>query len=191
MTSENNYNCGGMTGINYSAPGAQDFINSWADEFASWVVDYVKLDGVGEEDIGDVEAWSAALKQAGRPIHLELSNSLDIANTATWAEYSNGGRTGGDIECYCGSAGSSYPLTDWSNVQSRFAQVADWQPDGGPGAFNDYDSIEAGNGPADDGITDAETQSQLSLWAMAASPLAGSSATSTSRCSPRKSRTAT
>jgi hypothetical protein len=56
-------------------------------------------------------------------------------------------------------------------VQSRFAQVADWQPDGGPGAFNDYDSIEAGNGPADDGITDAEAQSQLSLWAMAASPL--------------------
>jgi hypothetical protein len=96
---------------------------------------------------------------------------LDIANAATWANYSNGWRTGGDIECYCGSDGSSYPLTDWSNVQSRFAQVAQWQPYGGPGAFNDYDSIEVGNGPTDDGITDAEAQSQLSLWAMAASPL--------------------
>jgi len=170
-TSENNYNCGGMTGINYSAPGAQDFINSWADEFASWGVDYVKLDGVGDSDIDDVQAWSAALEQTGRPIHLELSNSLDIANAATWAEYSNGWRTGGDIECYCGADGSSYPLTDWSNVQSRFAQVAQWQPYGGPGAFNDYDSIEVGNGPADDGITDAEAQSQLSLWAMGASPL--------------------
>ncbi|MGD0557668.1 MAG: CBM35 domain-containing protein [Streptosporangiaceae bacterium] len=170
-TSENNYNCGGMTGINYSEPGAQDFINSWADELASWGVDYVKLDGVGDSDIADVEAWSAALEQTGRPIHLELSNSLDIANAATWAEYSNGWRTGGDIECYCGTDGASYPLTDWSNVQSRFAQVAQWQPYGGPGAFNDYDSIEVGNGPADDGITDAEAQSQLSLWAMAASPL--------------------
>ena len=26
-----------MIGINYSRPGAQAFINSWADEFASWV----------------------------------------------------------------------------------------------------------------------------------------------------------
>ncbi|HUN32403.1 MAG TPA: carbohydrate-binding protein [Trebonia sp.] len=168
-TGENNYNCGGMTGINYSAPGAQAFINSWADELASWGVDYVKLDGVGDSDIGDVEAWSAALEQTGRPIHLELSNSLDIANAATWAQYSNGWRTGGDIECYCGSG--SYPLTDWGNVQSRFAQVAQWQPYGGPGAFNDYDSIEVGNGATNDGITDAEAQSQLSLWAMAASPL--------------------
>jgi Alpha galactosidase A/Alpha galactosidase C-terminal beta sandwich domain/Carbohydrate binding module (family 35) len=168
-TSESNYNCGGMTGINYSAPGAQAFINSWADQFASWGVDYVKLDGVGDSDIGDVEAWSAALKQTGRPIHLELSNNLDIASAATWAQYSNGWRTGGDIECYCGSG--SYPLTDWGSVQSRFAQVAQWQPYGGPGAFNDYDSIEVGNGPTDDGITDAEAQSQLSLWAMAASPL--------------------
>jgi hypothetical protein len=170
-TSENNYNCGGMVGINYSAPGAQAFIDSWADEFASWGVDYVKLDGVGDSDIDDVQAWSAALEQTGRPIHLELSNNLDIANAATWAQYSNGWRTGGDIECYCGSGGSSYPLTDWSNVQSRFAQVAQWQPYGGPGAFNDYDSIEVGNGATDDGITDAEAQSQLSLWAMGAAPL--------------------
>jgi alpha-galactosidase len=168
-TSENNYNCGGMTGINYSAPGAQAFINSWADELASWGVDYLKLDGVGDSDTGDVEAWSAALEQTGRPIHLELSNSLDIANAATWAQYSNGWRTGGDVECYCGSG--SYPLTDWGSIQSRFAQVAQWQPYGGPGAFNDYDSIELGNGSTNDGITDAEAQSQLSLWAMAASPL--------------------
>jgi alpha-galactosidase len=28
--SENNYNCGGMQGIDYSKPGAQAFINSWA-----------------------------------------------------------------------------------------------------------------------------------------------------------------
>jgi alpha-galactosidase len=168
-TGEANYNCGGMTGINYSAPGAQAFIDSWADELASWGVDYVKLDGVGDSDTGDVQAWSAALEQTGRQIHLELSNSLDITNAATWAQYSNGWRTGGDIECYCGSG--SYPLTDWGNIQSRFAQVAQWQPDGGPGAFNDYDSIEVGNGPTDDGVTDAQAQSQLSLWAMAASPL--------------------
>jgi alpha-galactosidase len=167
---ESNYNCGGMVGIDYSKPGAQAFVNSWANEFASWGVDYVKIDGVGTGDVGDVEAWSAALQQTGRPIHLELSNNLAISSAGTWAQYSNGWRTGGDIECYCGSNGSSYPLTDWGNVQQRFAQVAAWQPDGGPGAFNDYDSIEVGNG-SNDGLTAPERQSQLSLWAMGASPL--------------------
>ncbi len=168
---ENNYNCGGMVGIDYSKPGAQQFINSWASEFASWGVDYVKLDGVGSFDIPDVQAWSNALRQTGRPIHLELSNSLNISDAATWKQYSNGWRTGGDIEDYGGEpSGSSYPLTDWSNVASRFNQVADWQPYGGPGAFNDYDSIEVGNG-SNDGLTYDERQTQLSLWALAASPL--------------------
>jgi alpha-galactosidase len=145
--SESNYNCGGMQGIDYSKPGAQAFINSWADEFASWGVDYLKLDGVGDSDTGDVEAWSEALQQSGRPIHLELSNSLDIANAATWAQYSNGWRTGGDIECYCGTGGTNYPLTDWGNLQQRFAQVAAWQPYGGPGAFNDYAPSRSATAP--------------------------------------------
>ena len=170
---EANYNCGGMQGINYSAAGAQAFINSWADEFASWGVDYLKLDGVGDSDVGDVQAWSTGLQQSGRAIHLELSNSLDITNASTWAQYSNGWRTGGDIECYCGSdsSGNPQPLTSWGSVQGRFAQVAQWQPYGGPGAFNDYDSIEFGDGSTIDGLTTTEGQSQLGLWAMAASPL--------------------
>ena len=168
---ENNYNCGGMQGIDYSQPGAQAFINSWADELASWGVDYVKLDGVGSFDIPDVQAWSQALEQTGRPVHLELSNSLNIADASTWAQYSNGWRTGGDIECYgCETGGTSYPLTDWASVSSRFSQVAQWQPYGGPGAFNDYDSLELGNG-RNDGLTPDERQTQMSLWSLAASPL--------------------
>jgi alpha-galactosidase len=166
--SEHNYDCGGMQGIDYARPGAQAFIDSWADELASWGADYVKLDGVGSADIADVRAWSAALRQTGRRIRLELSNSLPIADAPTWAEYSNGWRTGADIQCYCGDP---FPLTTWSYVQSRFGQVASWAPDGGPGGFNDYDSIELGDGPAKEGLTPAEEQSMMSLWAMAASPL--------------------
>jgi Alpha galactosidase A/Alpha galactosidase C-terminal beta sandwich domain len=168
---EYNYNCGGMVGINYKAPGAQEFIDSWANEFASWGIDYLKLDGVGSFDIPDVKAWSEALRQTGRPVHLELSNSLDIHFASTWAKYSNGWRTGRDIECYaCQTNGSSYPLTDYASVETRFDQVAAWRPDGKPGAFNDYDSIEIGNG-AQDGLAVPERQTQLSLWALASSPL--------------------
>jgi alpha-galactosidase len=87
-TSEKNYNCGGMVGIDYTKPGAQVFIDSWADQFASWGVDYLKIDGVGTSDIPDIQAWSQALQQTGRPIHLELSNNLAISSAATWAQYS-------------------------------------------------------------------------------------------------------
>jgi hypothetical protein len=168
-TAEKNYNCKGMVGIDYSKPGAQAFVDSWAKEFADWGVDYVKIDGVGTSDVPDIQAWSQALNNSGRPIHLELSNNLAISAASTWEQLANGWRTGGDVECYCGPGGASYPLTDWSHVSSRFNQVASWAPYGGPGAFNDYDSIEVGNG-ANDGLTVDERKTQLSLWALASSP---------------------
>jgi alpha-galactosidase len=167
---ESNYNCGGMQGIDFSKPGAQAFINSWADEFASWGVDYLKLDGVGPSDTADVQAWSTALNQSGRPILLELSNSLNINDGTTWSSLANSWRTGGDVECYCGSNGSSYPLTDWGNVSARFNAAASWQPYAGNGGWNDYDSTEVGNG-SNDGLTAPERQTQLSLWSLASAPL--------------------
>ncbi|MEU6551071.1 NEW3 domain-containing protein [Streptomyces sp. NPDC046915] len=169
-TAEKNYNCGGMVGIDYTKPGAQAFIDSWAGQFAGWGIDYLKIDGVGTPDEQDVRAWSDALRHTGRPVHLELSNNLDIDNAATWAKLSNGWRTGGDIECYCGPDGSSYPLTTWASVASRFDQVATWAPYGGPGGYNDYDSLEIGNGDHS-GLTPDERRTQMSLWSLAASPL--------------------
>ena len=85
--SEYNYNCGGMVGINYKAPGAQEFINSWADEFARWGIDYLKLDGVGSFDIPDVRAWSTgcarreadpsrAFQQPEHPLRLDMGAVL-------------------------------------------------------------------------------------------------------------------
>jgi hypothetical protein len=168
---EKNYNCRGMVGIDYTKPGAQEFVNSWANQFASWDVDYLKIDGVGTPDVPDIQAWSAALRQTGRPMHLELSNNLAIAGAATWKQLSNGWRTSGDVECYCSGQpnGVGFPLTDWGHVSSRFNQVASWQPFGGPGGFNDYDSIEVGNG-ANTGLTLDERKAHMSLWALGASP---------------------
>jgi hypothetical protein len=163
-----NYFCRGMVGIDYSKPGSQAFVDSWAREFATWGVDYLKLDGVGPSDLRDIKAWSEALRATGRPIHLELSSDLAIAHARDWRRYANGWRTGQDIECYCSS--TSYPLTDWQTVSARFAEAAAWAPYGGPGGFNDYDSIEVGNG-VKDGLTLRERKTQLSLWALAASPL--------------------
>jgi hypothetical protein len=177
---ENNYNCGGMVGLktqpDASVPGgqiltqgAQDFLDSWANEFASWGVDYVKLDGVGSFDIADVIGWSDALRQTGRPMFLALSNSLNINYASTWKQYSNDWRTDGDIQCYCSAI--SHEQTSWTNVESRFNQAAAWAPYGGPGGFNWLDDIVVGDSSAMTGLTQTESETMMSLWALAASPL--------------------
>ncbi|MFJ4206772.1 alpha-galactosidase [Streptomyces sviceus] len=169
---EKNYNCKNMYYIDYQKPGAQEFVNSWAKQFASWGVDYLKIDGVGSQDVPDVQAWDKALRATGRPINFALSNNLPIADASTWKKLANSWRTQGDVECYCGPGanGSGYPLTDWSHVSSRFNTAASWQPHAGPGGWNDLDSLEIGNGDRV-GLTADQRRSHFTLWAMAASPL--------------------
>jgi hypothetical protein len=169
---ENNYNCGGMVGIDYSKPGAQAYTDSWADMLASWGVDYVKFDGIANSNVADIKAWSTALRQTGRPIVLNITQGSYTSKIApTLMKYANQWEFAPDIECYdCEQGNNSYPLTSWTNVKGRFNYVAAWQPYAGPGGFNDYDSIEVGNG-GNDGLTPAERQTQLSLWALGSSPL--------------------
>jgi alpha-galactosidase len=169
---EKNYNCKNMYYIDYGKPGAQEFVNSWARQFASWGVDYLKIDGVGSQDVPDVQAWDKALRATGRPINFALSNNLPVADATTWKKLANSWRTQGDVECYCGPGanGSGYPLTDWSHVSSRFNTAASWQPHAGPGGWNDLDSLEVGNGDRV-GLTADQRRSHFTLWAMAASPL--------------------
>jgi hypothetical protein len=96
--------------------------------------------------------------------------SYTIAIAPTLMKYANQWEFAPDVECYrCEKGDSSYPLTSWADVANRFNFVAEWQPYAGPGGFNDYDSIEIGNG-SNDGLTPAERQTQISLWALGASP---------------------
>jgi hypothetical protein len=185
-TSQNNYNCGGMVAINYSAPGAQAYVNSVVDELASWGVDYIKLDGITDSNGPDVEAWQAAIQQSGRPMVLDATEgSFTIKLAPTLKQYANQWEFTPDIELNgpdegsadsCGTAPytgclSVFPLTSYADWSDRFANVASWQPYGGPGGFNDYDSIEVGDGSADSGMSLAASESQLSLWSLGSAPL--------------------
>lgn len=169
---EKNYNCKGMVRIDFSKPGAQEYINSWADMFAAWGVDYVKLDGTQNSNAADVKAWSNAIRQSGRPMVLDVTpGNFTQAIIPTLKKYANQWVATPDVECYdCEKGGTGYPLTSWANIKLRFDREAEWQPYAGPGGFNDYDSIEVGNG-ANDGITPVESQTQLSLWALGSAPL--------------------
>jgi len=169
---ENNYNCKGMVRINYNKPGAQEYTNSWVNMLAAWGVDYIKIDGMKNSNAPDVKAWSNAIRQSGRPMVLDVTQgSFTSAIAPTLMKYANQWEFAPDVECYrCEKGGSSYPLTSWAEVAKRFNYVAEWQSYAGPGAFNDYDSIEIGNG-SNDGLTPVERQTQISLWALGAAPL--------------------
>ncbi|UUU28745.1 carbohydrate-binding protein [Streptomyces sp. CA-210063] len=160
--------------IDFSRPCAQKYIDSQARLFADWGYDFLKLDGVGPgsfksgenyDNVADVAAWQKAIAATGRPIHLELSWSLDIGHVADWKRYSNGWRIDTDVECYCNT------LVTWENsVEDRWDDTPAWTRHAGPGGWNDLDALNVGNGEMD-GLTKAERQSYATLWAIAKSPL--------------------
>jgi hypothetical protein len=182
---QNNYNCGGMTGINYARPGAQPYVNSIVDELARWGVDFIKLDGITNRNTADIEAWSNAIRQLGRPMQLDITEgNYSVALGPALDKYVTQWEYSSDIENYGGKG-----LTSYANVRQRFTTLSVWEPAYGGRIFdgyNDFDSVEVGNCtnhvgssspfgsvsyPAGDGLTVAGRQTVLSLWALAASPL--------------------
>jgi hypothetical protein len=160
--------------IDFSNPCSQAYINSIANELAGWGVDFLKLDGVGPgsfqgganyDNTSDVQAWNTALANTGRKIQFVISWGLSHRQAAVWKANSNGARVETDVECYCDT------IVTWNNsVKQRFTDVVQWIPDAGPGYWNNLDSLDVGNGQMD-GITDAERQSYMTLWAIEAAPL--------------------
>ncbi|MET7454632.1 CBM35 domain-containing protein [Streptomyces sp. NPDC005574] len=160
--------------LDFTRPCAEKYVDSQARLIAGWGYDFLKLDGVGPgsgksgdqyDNVADVAAWHRAIAATGRPVHLEVSWSLDIGHAADWKKYSNGWRIDTDVECYCNT------LVSWENsVDDRWDDTPAWTRHAGPGGWNDLDSLDVGNG-AMDGLTKAERQSYATLWAIAKSPL--------------------
>ncbi len=183
---QNNYDCGGMDHIDYAKPGAQAYVDSVVDELAHWGVDYIKLDGITDQNRADIRAWSNAISQSGRTMALDITEGEYGTELApTLDEYANQWEFSPDIEINGPDEGSAnacstppyegcrsvFPFTSYSWWFDRFDAVALWQPYGGPGGFNDYDSIEVGDGSAASGMSVPAEQSQLSLWALGSAPL--------------------
>jgi len=169
--------------IDFTKPGAQAYINSVVNQFASWGVDFLKLDGVcpgSDQDISfcdnrpDVQAYQTAIQQCGRPMWLTISWRISDAYIPFWQTYSNARRIDDDVESY------STTLTNWTAVSKRFGDEANWAPWAGNQGFNnnyplgagwnDLDSLDVGNGSMD-GLTNDERKTTMSFWALECSPL--------------------
>ncbi|WIY03157.1 CBM35 domain-containing protein [Amycolatopsis mongoliensis] len=160
--------------IDFTNPCAQSYVDSVAQLLAGWGVDFLKLDGVGpgsfkggenHTNTTDVEAWHRAIAKTGRPMEFVISWALSHRQADVWKANTNGWRVDTDVECYCDT------LVTWNNsVKQRWNDVVQWIPDAGPGHWNNLDSLDVGSGKMD-GLTQAERQSYMTLWAIEAAPL--------------------
>jgi chitodextrinase len=160
--------------LNFSSPCTTKYIQSEADQLASFGVDFLKIDGVGpgsnqgdaaHNNVPDIQAWHTALKNTGRPIEFTLSWSLSHNQADVWKANSNGWRIDTDVECYCDT------LVTWNNsVKARWNDVVPWIDDAGPGHWNNLDSLDVGSDVMD-GVNQTERQSYMTLWAIESAPL--------------------
>jgi alpha-galactosidase len=162
--------------IDFTKPGAQAYIDSVVALFASWGVDFIKLDAVTPgsyndnlniDNRADVAAWSRAIANSGRPIWLTISWEIDQDYLGTWQQFSNARRIDDDVEC----EGRCATLTDWSRIYKRFRDLPGWENAAGSTlGWNDMDSLDIGEGELD-GLSHAEKRSAFTLWAMANAPI--------------------
>ncbi len=139
-------------------PGSLGHERQDAKTIAGWGVDYLKYDNCYNGGVDATHRYVAmrdALAATGRPIVFSIS---EWGQNQPWAwapRVANLWRTTGDI------------ADDWATVLSVMDANAAHAGAVAPGAWNDPDVLEVGNG----GMTPAEDRAHFSMWAVMAAPL--------------------
>ncbi|XP_011329403.1 alpha-N-acetylgalactosaminidase isoform X3 [Ooceraea biroi] len=156
-----NYTCAGY-------PGILGYLEIDAATFASWDVDYVKLDGCYSHPV-DMDRgypeFGFHLNQTGK--HMIYSCSWPVyqiyagmqPNYTAIAEHCNLWRNFDDIQ------------DSWASVESIIDYYGNNQdvivPNAGPGHWNDPDMLIIGNF----GLSYEQSKTQMAIWAILAAPL--------------------
>eukprot|EP01121_Diplochlamys_sp_Union-15-3_P019443 TRINITY_DN7333_c0_g1_i2.p1 TRINITY_DN7333_c0_g1~~TRINITY_DN7333_c0_g1_i2.p1 ORF type:complete len:444 (-),score=58.23 TRINITY_DN7333_c0_g1_i2:118-1449(-) len=153
--------------LNYSNPCATLYVQSFADMFAEWGIDFLKIDAVSPGSWSltpdcrpDIQAWAESLVKTDRPIWLELSWSLNVNYVDFWRKYANGWRIESDVDCYCST------LVSWASIYRLFNSALSFIPYGAPGGWNDFDALVVGNEDKLVGLNQYERQTAATLWAI-------------------------
>ncbi|HEY2806786.1 MAG TPA: glycoside hydrolase family 27 protein [Gemmatimonadales bacterium] len=138
-------------------PGTYEHEEQDARTYAEWGVDYVKEDWCNAQGLDGPTQYAKfrdALAHSGRPIVFSICE-WGINRPWEWGPHTgNLWRTTDDID------------DNWSSLL-RILDLSSQYSAAGPGAWNDPDMLEVGNG----GMTDDEYRAHFSLWALMAAPL--------------------
>lgn len=155
-----------------------DFPGSWGNEekdiqtFASWGVDYVKVDrckvpsGFNEVKVEKYALFAKAISECGRP--MVYSVCCPGSDSWLWAPaFAQLWRTFTDIGPYWYTP--PHPKDKWvhAGINEIIDKNADLRKYTAPGRWNDPDMLQVGNG----NLTLSENRAHFSMWAMFSAPL--------------------
>ncbi len=155
---------------------AQAYYDSMFKLYASWGVDYVKVDDMLRDFAhpndsyyaDEIEMVREAIDKTGRPMVLSLSpGAAPLAQAAHLAENSNLWRITDDL------------WDNWGNVYDMFARADEWTPHRGGGRWPDNDMLPLGRigirahvgTDRLSNLTHDEQRTLMSLWSISRSPL--------------------
>jgi alpha-galactosidase len=160
---------GDMYTVDASKPGAQEYYNSLFKLYASWGVDFVKVDDISRPYHKDeIDMVRRAIDSCGRPIVLSLSpGETPIEDAENVSTHANMWRIMDDF------------WDNWSQLEAHFSFFEKWIPYMGPGHWPDGDMLplgrigiraEQGN-PRMTMFTKDEQVTLMSLFLICRSPL--------------------
>jgi DUF1680 family protein len=158
-----------MDGVDMSKPGAQEYYNSVFERFASWGLDFIKVDDLSRPyHQEEIDAIRKAIDKTGRPIVFSTSpGATPVTEGLHIQQRANMWRISDDF------------WDSWKLLYQQFKRLDDWTPYRGPGHFPDADMLPLGavrqvpgyGGPNHTRFTKDEQVTMMSLWAVARSPL--------------------
>src|SRR5574344_1502802 len=167
---------GDMYGVDASKPGAQEYYDSVFALYASWGVDYVKVDDICNTNMYPHDPYSAekeielianGIEHSGRGMVLSLSPGPAVIEKA-WhlKKYANMWRITDDF------------WDDWKLLKAMFERCEVWESHTGNGNWPDCDMLPLGylgwgwgHGKRVSNFTEDELRTMMTLWCIFRSPL--------------------
>jgi alpha-galactosidase len=155
-----------MYGVDLRRPGAQAYYDSLFELYASWSVDYVKVDDISRPydatQQAEIEAIRTAIDKTGRPIVLSLSpGATPLERGAHVRQHANLWRISDDF------------WDRWQPLRDMFERLHKWTPHRANGAWPDADMLPFGfvefGRPTR--FTKDDQRVCMTLWCVARSPL--------------------
>jgi alpha-galactosidase len=164
------------------SPAGQAYYDSMLKLYASWGLDFIKVDCISDRPWRptEIRQIAAAIKKTGRPIVLSLSpGPTSLTNAVEVGKYSQMWRIADDHWDVWTAAHTSEHGEFPFGIRDAFDRLAEWFPYVTPGNWPDMDMLPWGwLGPhpgwgeaRQSRETHDEQQTEFTLWAIARSPL--------------------
>jgi alpha-galactosidase len=160
--------CADMYGVKGETPAGQAYYDSLMHLYASWGVDFVKIDDLSSPyRVQEIEAIRKAIDKCGRHIVFSTSpGETPVEEANHISTHANMWRVSADF------------WDNWNSLNHAFDLAAAWHGVAGPGHWPDFDMIPLGKtglrsvgSPRMTAFSHDEQITLMSLWCLGPSPL--------------------